>query len=64
MTLADIEKKTKKEVVFRSCWNCNPAHKHLKKEKDFIIYCFECGNLYLNGKKLKLEEFKDEKVME
>ena len=58
MTLKDIENKFKKEIVFRSCWNCNSAHKHLKKEKDFIIYCFECGNLYLDGKKIKIEEEK------
>ena len=56
MTLKDIEKKYKKEIIFRSCWNCNSAHKHLKKEKDFIIFCFVCGNLYLDGKKLKIKE--------
>ena len=56
MTLADIEKKFKKGIAFRSCWKCNSAHKHLKKEKDFVIYCFECGKLYLNGKEIILEE--------
>lgn len=61
MTLADVGKIMKKEVVFRSCWNCNSAHKHLKKEKDFIIFCFECGKLYFQGKELKMKELENEK---
>lgn len=55
MTLADIEKKTGKEIIMRSCWKCNSAHKHLKKV-DYLIYCFICGNLYYKGKKFNLEE--------
>lgn len=56
MTLGDIEKELQKELVFRSCWNCNSAHEHLKKGKDFIICCFECGKLYIEGKELVIEE--------
>lgn len=33
MTLADVEKKLKKEIAFRSCWKCNSAHNHLKKKR-------------------------------
>ena len=55
MTLADIEKKTGKEIVMRSCWKCNSAHKYLKKA-DYLIFCFLCGNLYYKGKLFNLEE--------
>lgn len=55
MTLADIEKKIGKEIVMRSCWKCNSAHKHLKKA-DYLIFCFVCGNLYYKGKLFNLEE--------
>lgn len=40
------------EPAFRSCWNCNSAHKHLKKV-DYMIWCFACGKLYFKGKELK-----------
>ena len=42
------------EPIMRSCWNCNPAHKYLKKE-DYIIWCYECGKLYFKGKLLKIK---------
>ena len=49
------EKRRKKgEPIMRSCWNCNPAHKYLKKA-DYIIWCFECGKLYFKGKLLKIK---------
>ena len=51
MTLSDLEKKTGKEVIMRSCCKCNSAHKHLKKT-DFILYCIECGKLYYKGQVL------------
>lgn len=40
-----------KKIVlsFRSCWECNPAHKFLKKAKG-LFYCFVCGRLFENGK--------------
>lgn len=40
------------EPALRSCWVCNPAHKHLKKA-DCLIWCFECGKMYFKGKQLK-----------
>lgn len=60
MTIKEIEEKTGKEVICRSCFKCNSAHKHLKKEKDYIILCFECGGLYLEGKELNIEELEKE----
>jgi hypothetical protein len=35
------------DFQMRSCWNCNPAHEHLKDRG--LIVCFECGHWYLNG---------------
>lgn len=58
MTLSDLEKKIGKEVMMRSCWKCNPAHKHLKKA-DYILWCFECGNLYYKGKELNEKILKE-----
>lgn len=55
MTKEEFNKKTNelKELMMRSCWNCNSAHKHLKKT-DYIIWCFECGKLYLKGKEIEI----------
>lgn len=39
---------SKKNLMFRSCWNCNPAHKHLKKA-EYPFICFECGHYYYKG---------------
>lgn len=49
------EKMSKGEFAIRSCWKCNSAHKHLKKV-DYLILCFECGNMYYKGKKLILDK--------
>jgi hypothetical protein len=38
-----------KEIAWRSCWNCNPSHEHLKKEKGCVILCIECGHYYYSG---------------
>ena len=35
-------------LCYRSCWNCNGAHEHLK-EADFVILCYECGKYYFKG---------------
>ena len=54
MTEKEYKERCKRgEPVMRSCWKCNSAHKHLKKA-DYIIWCFECGNLYFKGKPLNL----------
>lgn len=52
MTKEEFDKRAL-EVMMRSCWNCNSAHKHLKKA-DYIIWCFECGKLYLKGKEIEI----------
>jgi hypothetical protein len=65
MTIEEWNERRKKgEPVMRSCWNCNSAHKHLKKA-DYIIFCFECGSFYFKGKKItKLEgEKKNDKTI-
>jgi hypothetical protein len=44
------------EPALRSCWECNSAHEHLK-EVEYLIWCFECGKLYLKGEEItELEE--------
>lgn len=53
MTKEEFDKRAN-EVIMRSCWNCNSAHKHLKKA-DYIIWCFECGKLYIKGKEIEIE---------
>lgn len=42
------ELKAKDEFSMRSCWECNPAHKHLKKCGGLFI-CFGCGRWWMNG---------------
>lgn len=32
----------------RSCWECNPAHEHLK-QAEYIVACPWCGKAYLKG---------------
>lgn len=55
ITIKEYKERLKKgEPALRSCWNCNTAHKHLKKE-DYLIYCIWCGNLYLKGKEVEIE---------
>lgn len=34
--------------AFRSCWECNEAHEHLK-EADYLIECFGCGKYFFKG---------------
>lgn len=40
---------------FRSCWNCNPAHAHLKKSAVPVL-CFGCGRWYFKGIDITEEE--------
>jgi hypothetical protein len=35
-------------LAMRSCWDCNPAHEHLK-EVDYVITCFDCGRFFYKG---------------
>lgn len=43
-------------IVWRSCWNCNPAHEHLKKEDKCVILCLECGRYYFRGEDITEDE--------
>jgi hypothetical protein len=42
------ELKRKGEFSMRTCWECNPAHKHLKKCGGLFV-CFDCGRWWMNG---------------
>lgn len=44
----DKIRKDRNNVTFRSCWNCNEAHEHLKKSK-LVINCGICGHWYYKG---------------
>ncbi len=48
------EAKTK-ELVMRSCWNCNPAHEHLKNSEHPIL-CLFCGRYFYKGIDITEEE--------
>ena len=38
-----------KDIVMRSCWQCNAAHGHLKLAP-YVVYClFGCGRAYWKG---------------
>lgn len=36
------------EIPFRSCWECNPSHEHLR-DVARMFWCFECGKIYVLG---------------
>lgn len=60
MNINKLREKAKKKIkqryyVWRSCWNCNLAHKHLKKA-DYVINCLECGRWYYKGQDITEEE--------
>ena len=57
MNIREIELLTGKTVWLRTCWKCNKAHEKLK-EVNYIIWCFECGNMYMNGKILSERKLK------
>jgi hypothetical protein len=38
-----------KGPTIRSCWECNPAHEHLKSHA--LLYCYTCGHVYKKGVK-------------
>ncbi len=39
--------------AFRSCWECNAAHEHLK-EANGLFKCFECGRGFKNGRQVEI----------
>ena len=52
-----VIKLEKDEPALRSCWECNPAHEHLKKT-DWLHLCFICGRYWILGK--YMDEFDDD----
>ncbi len=51
------------EPILRSCWECNPAHAHLKEARGPVLYyCIVgCGRRWVNGK--FLEGFESDEAM-
>lgn len=52
MTIDEARVKAKElieqnDYEIRSCWNCNPAHEHLKSHD--LILCYECGHWFYKG---------------
>jgi hypothetical protein len=43
-------KKNPSCIFFRSCWKCNPSHKHFLQGKwgGGVLKCFICGHWYYN----------------
>lgn len=52
ITYNNIKNKYNKSIVFRECFNCNKENKYLEKQGDYIIYCYNCNNFYLNSIKI------------
>lgn len=42
-------------LAFRSCWNCNSGHEHLRNA-DYVIWCFECGRYFFGGVDITIDE--------
>lgn len=54
MTKEELSELIKQKGMYlRSCWNCNPAHEHLKKSS-YIVGCFICNKYYYKGKEIKI----------
>jgi len=49
--------KKKGNPVFRSCWECNPAHYHFLRGDwgDWVLLCLECGHYYYD--KIDITEY-------
>ena len=43
----------KDKIAMRSCWECNRAHEHLKKQGT-TFWCFLCEKTFHNGKECEL----------
>jgi hypothetical protein len=36
--------------MLRSCWDCNPAHEHLRAAThEAVLNCFGCGRFWFRG---------------
>jgi endogenous inhibitor of DNA gyrase (YacG/DUF329 family) len=44
-------------MAFRSCWNCNSAHEHLK-QATYPFCCFSCGSYFYKG--VDITEYEEE----
>lgn len=42
-------------LAFRSCWNCNSGHEHLRSA-EYVIWCFECGRYFFGGVDVTIDE--------
>lgn len=49
------------EPVVRTCWECNPAHTHLKNASA-LHRCISCGRSWLHGR--FLNTFEDEVALD
>ena len=43
-----LRTKFENALGWRTCWNCNGAHEHLKDAK-YVIWCYECGHYFYKG---------------
>ncbi len=46
------------EPAFRSCWECNGAHEHLR-DVSYLHLCFMCGRYWIFGRFLDSFESKE-----
>lgn len=49
------------EPVFRSCFQCNPAHEHLR-DVTALHFCIGCNRMWIYGR--FLDSFADDKEMD
>ena len=43
-----FEEYKNKRISFRTCWECNTGHEHLKTMNGLFI-CISCGRWFING---------------
>ena len=41
------------QISFRTCWKCNPSHKHLRTNSFYIF--LGCDHWYYKGKNITIE---------
>lgn len=54
-----MDKWNKKVDAMRSCWECNPAHIHLK-DVDYSFLCFSCGKIFYKGEEVFIPDDSEE----
>jgi len=57
-------KKDARNLAFRSCWQCNPAHYYFLEGEwgGWVLSCFHCGRFYYN--KIDISEYPKKKRKE